>query len=1092
MRLIFTKLAFALIIFFSALHLKAQNNFFTDAPETFFKGDKKVRVIIPSKYRTLQLDSVSLLAFLKVLPSGDNGSDHSNMPILEIPMPGGNTAKFRVWQSAAMEPALAAAFPYIRTFTGQGIDDPTAVIKMDFTEFGFHAMILSPVTGSVFIDPYSSQNNVEYISYFKSDYRKEGVFKELPPVKKNTGANVRAASPNGVLAGQCIGTQLRSYRLALACTGEYARAVTGSTNPTKAAVLAKMVTTMNRVNGVYETDLAIHMNIIANDTAVIYTNPSTDPFTGNNDGEILIDESQAVIDFKINNANYDIGHTFSTGGGGIAQLGAVCISGAKASGITGSAVPSGDAYDIDFVAHEMGHQFGADHAFNSADLCGSTAGDQNAEPGSGTTIMCYAGVCADDNIALHSDAQFHPVSYNVITTYSINSTGNSCAVKSASGNVAPVVNAGADYVIPKSTPFILSGTATDANDAAGAITYCWDQIDVGGPNGVSTAPAGNAPLFRSFTPKTTGLRYFPQLSDVINNTTTLGELLPTYARTMRFRLTARDNHAGCGGVCFDENAVTVNEVAGPFVVTYPNTSGINLTANDFKTITWNPAGTAAAPISCANVSIQLSTDGGQTFPITILASTPNDGTQEILVPNNITNTARIRILAVGNVFYDMSNSNFAIKAPTSPGFSFNTPASVSVCGASSGTATVLSAAQLGFATPINLSASLLPVGTTVSFGTNTLTPGNSTTVTLNNTNTLAAGGYTIRVTGVAGSITKTTDITFIVGTSSPAPTSLSLPANDAIGIEPLPNFNWSAVTGAINYGLEISTAANFQPITQTIDNITSLPFTLSTPLAENTVYYWRVKSTNTCGTGTASNTPNRFKTGYSSCSYSVDVPINISEQGTPTITSTITIPSGQNFVISDVNIVGLNGVHSFVQNLSFTLTSPNNTTVTLLNGICDGGWQDFDLSLDDQSANTVSCPPTGGQVVQPATPLAAFNGQNSAGTWTLSITDNEPGNGGSLNGWGINFNSSSIACSTIPTPLALTYTFTGNGNWNIPANWSNGVVPPSPLPAGASIVINHAVGGQCLLNVTQTIAAGASLTIVTGKNLIIPGILTIQ
>jgi subtilisin-like proprotein convertase family protein len=1091
MQKFYTRVVLSIVCCTSFLLATAQHSFFSAVNEATCKASNSKRVIVPSKYATLQLDTTSFLAFVQALPTEQALINKSLAPIIQIPMPNGTSANFRIWESATVAPELAAQFPLLKTYTGQGITDPTATIKLDWTEFGFHAMILSSVTGSYFIDPFDVQTKVNYISYFKTDFTKADKFLEVRPIKKNKKKGVIASTDN-VQAGACVGVQLRTYRLAVACTHEYAIAATGLATPTVAQTLAKIVTTVNRVNGVYEKELSVRLVLIANNSLIVFPTAAGDPFTGNDAPNTLIDESQTVIDARIGNANYDIGHTFSTGGGGLAGLGVVCITGQKASGITGSTQPVGDPYDIDYVAHEMGHQFGGEHTFNSSnDFCGGNGSSTaNSEPGSGTTIMAYAGICFPDNLQNNSDAYFNAISFDQITDYAVLGSGNGCAVRTATGNTAPVVNAGVDYNIPLSTPFILTGSATDANNDA--LTYCWEQINIGGPFGNWNAPAGDAPIFRSFTPVTTGTRFFPKLSDVRSNVTTIGEILPSYARLMNFRLTARDNKAGGGGVCRDEMAVQAVAGTGPFVVTYPNTSGIVWFVNDFQRVTWNVAGSDIGLVNCKNVSIQLSTDGGQTFPITLLATTSNDGAEDIIVPNNISSTVRIRVIAVGNIFYDMSNFNLTIQNPTAPSFSFNTPDVVAVCAANSGSTTLKTASLGSFNTPINLVATLNPAGTTVSFGTNPLAPGSSTTVTLNNTSSLAPGSYTVRITGTAGAVVKTRDIVFITGSGGSAPTTLSTPANSAIGVVIKPSFNWTAVSGALSYTLEISSNSSFSTIDQTINNITALPFTLTSPLNENTAYYWRVKSVNGCGTGLPTNTPNVFKTGLNSCRISNDVPKIISASGAPTITSTLVVPASLGVTITDVNVVGLDITHTFINDLSVSLRSPAGTTVVLFNGICNQE-ADFNLNLDQQAATTnFPCPPTGGGVVRPANSLAAFNGQSSTGTWTLTVADAADEDGGTLNGWGLSINTNSNACTFSSTPLATTYTFTGNGNWNVAANWSSGVIPPATLPANASIVINHTVGGNCILNVTQNIAQGANLTVVTGKNLLIPGTLNIQ
>lgn len=1088
MKLFFTRLASLLVFICIVSGTHAQQNFFSDIPESAAQKAGGKRTIVPEKYRTLRLDTAGLLPFLRMLPSEQNVIDRNNTPVLALPMPDGSVAKFHVWESSIMEPGLAAAFPELKTFTGQGIDDRTATIKLDWTEFGFHAMVLSPVTGQIFIDPYANLSLDTYISYYKSDYKKKSAFQELPPIKYNA-TSARPANANQILSGPCVGSQLRTYRLAVACTGEYAVAATGVGIPTKSQTLAKVVTSVARVNGIFETEFSIRMVLIANDTAILFTAAASDPFTGNNDAGTLIDESQAQIDSRIGNANYDIGHTFSTGTAGLAGLGVVCVSGFKASGVTGIANPVGDSYDVDFVAHEIGHQFGSNHSFNNANACGSTAADQNAEPGSGVTIMGYAGVCGNDNIAQHSIPYFHAVSFDQISPYVSSSDGATCAVITNTGNTPPAVNAGSDYIIPFSTPFILTGSATDAN--GDAITYSWEQVDVGAPYGASSSPSGNAPLFRSFVPVTTGVRYFPKLSDVIGNTATLGERLPSYARSMKFRLTARDNRAGGGGVCFDENNVTVANT-GPFTVTSPSASAVTWYVNDFQTVTWNPGGTAAAPVNCANVTIQLSTDGGNTFPTTLLASTPNDGSAEIQVPNSISTTVRIRVMAVGNIFYDISNTNFRIQAPPSASFALNTPDPVSICGSNSGSVVLKTAALGAFLTPINLSAGTLPPGTTLSFDINPVSPGDNATITLNNTSGLAAGTYTVTITGIAGAVTKTRDIQFLVAAGIAAPAGLITPANDTTGKTVFPTFSWQPVSGATSYQLELSTASDFSAGNITYSNIAASQYSVSgTPLDENTIYYWRVRAASSC-VGSPSGVY-RFRTWLNTCRTSADVPKAISSAGTPSVTSIVTIPAAAGVTINDLNVRNLIGTHTNMGDLTFTLTGPNNASVVLLSNVCSGT-QNFSITFDDQAAlATIPCPPAGGIIRKPANPLSVFNGINSAGTWTLTIADNANNNGGSLTGWGLNINgTSATGCSFASTPLAITYTFTGTGNWNVASNWSSNVIPPNPLPSGSSIVINHSAGGNCTLNVSQTIATGATLTVMTGKNLIVPGALTVQ
>ncbi|WP_062701064.1 reprolysin-like metallopeptidase [Chryseobacterium indologenes] len=639
-------------IFIISISLGKAQDFFAAISEKSIRADPKNRAIEPEKYLTYKLDMAGIKSYFNSVPELNDNELKNNAPIIVLPMPDGTKAKFKIWKSSVMDPGLAQKFPQLVTLTGQGVDDQYATVKLDITEFGFHAQIKSVVTGDTYIDPYAKNDVNNYIVYKKGD-----LINKNPRICETKDEGFLPEKKSGQkTVTPSVGNQIRIFRLAIACTGEYARAATGLTSPTVAQTLSAIVTTVNRVNGVYEQEVAVRLILIANETSIIFTDPATDPFNGNDDADTLINESQTQINSIIGAANYDIGHTFSTGGGGLAGSG-ICNANYKASGITGSSNPVGDPYDIDYVCHEVGHQFAAPHTFNA--VTGSCGGGNRSaatavEPGSGITIMAYAGICGTtNNLANNSIPIFHTNSFESITE-EVESI--SCQVTNPVSNTAPVVNAGNNYTIPKSTPFKLTGSATDAENTA--LTYCWEQNDAG-PAGNWNAPTGNAALFRSFMPVTVPYRYFPKITDIISNTTNKGEVLPSYGRTMAFRLTVRDNNAGCAGVANDDATITVDNNSGPFTVTAPTTA-VNWNGNSSQTITWNVANTTAAPVSCANVSILLSTDGGLTYPTTIIASTPNDGSEVITVPNVNTTQARIMVAGVGNVFFNINPVDFTI------------------------------------------------------------------------------------------------------------------------------------------------------------------------------------------------------------------------------------------------------------------------------------------------------------------------------------------------------------------------------------------------------------------------------------------------
>ncbi len=420
---------------------------------------------------------------------------------------------------------------------------------------------------------------------------------------------------------------------------------------------------MNRVSRTLGTrwSLAIRMVLVANNDLVVYTDPATDPYT-NDSGFAMLGENQANLDAVIGSANYDIGHVFSTGGGGVASLGVPCIGGSKARGVTGLGAPTGDPFWIDYVAHEMGHQWGGNHTFNGDD--GSCAGgNRNAgtayEPGSGSTIQAYAGICGSQNLQSNSDPYFHGISLDEIIAYSTLGSGNSCAAATATGNDPPSVDAGDSYTIPIDTPFELCGSGTDPN--GDSLTFGWEEFDLG-PAGAPGSPTANAPIFRSFLPTPSPCRTFPRMSDLAAGSPVIGELLPTYARTLNFRLTARDNRGGGGGVDDDATTVVVSGAAGPFRLTAPNTA-VSLPQGTMVDVTWDVAATDQAPVSCTIVDILLSSDGGLTYPTTLAASTANDGSASVALPDSSVFNARIQVRCASNIFFDVSDVDFGIGMP---------------------------------------------------------------------------------------------------------------------------------------------------------------------------------------------------------------------------------------------------------------------------------------------------------------------------------------------------------------------------------------------------------------------------------------------
>lgn len=630
--------------------------------ETMNVPSSGARSIIPDKSLVYSINIASLKSMLSAAP--DNATTAYTM---SLPTPAGNMRYFKIWEEPMMEEGLAVRYPNIKTFSGYAEDNHAVTIKLDYTAFGFHAMVFDG-SGTYFIDPYSNTDDGFYNCYYKKDYTRpanNAMQCQVDDHLKELGNSMQlTASGLPKLQFRLNGQDKRTFRLALACTGEYAVAVAGA-SPTKAAVLSKMVTSMNRVNGVYERELGVHMNLVADEDTLIFVDGSTDPYSNANSGS-LISENQTTCNTRIGTANYDIGHVFSTAGGGLALLGRVCKNN-KAQGTTGQPNPVGDAFDIDYVAHEMGHQFGADHTFNANTGSCANNGEptQAYEPGSGSTIMAYAGICGNgNNIQAHSDAYFHAISLLKINSFLTATNGATCAVVSSSGNIPPSVPQFSEtYYIPTSTPFEL--TAPQAIDSDhDTLTYCWEQWNLGDFQKSWTATRLFGPTFRSFPPDTSRTRIFPTISNVVQGITSyLGEKLADTTRSLVFKLTVRDIYNGTGTFNIPDDSIRVEVVkvsASPFTVTSPSSS-VNWLGGTSETVTWDVANTDIAPVSCSLVDIWLSDDGGITYPYLVVAGTPNDGAEVITVPNvTTTNQARIKVKGSGNLFFDINDNSFTV------------------------------------------------------------------------------------------------------------------------------------------------------------------------------------------------------------------------------------------------------------------------------------------------------------------------------------------------------------------------------------------------------------------------------------------------
>ncbi|MCW8875722.1 MAG: M12 family metallo-peptidase [Kangiellaceae bacterium] len=602
--------------------------------------------------RELQLSYDVFASQLKLAPSQQSAAHGVQV---DLPLPNGKYARFELFESSIMEDGLAQKYPQLKTYWGRQVDNHDNSGRFDLSPQGFHAMFRYQGK-EIFIDP-QRNNNQRYISYYRSSGESKK-FIDRVIGKKPHQHLAKSASQKAI--ANLDGVE-RKYRIAVAVTGEYTQFHGG----TKEKGLAAVVTAINRVNQVYQTDLAVKLVLVNDNDKLIYTDATSDPYSNNDED---LDKNTANINKEIGADNYDIGHVFVTSGGGVAGFEVVCGQG-KGDGLTGSPSPQNDAFHIDYVAHEIGHQFGAEHTFNG---CGENrVGSFAFEPGSGTTIMGYAGLCGDTDVQPNADAYFHTKSISQMYAFISQGGGASCATKTNLNNQSPNVNAGSDYVIPANTPFELVGSATDNDTGDQAnLEYTWEQTDLGAAENSASdmVDDGSRPLFRSLMPSQSPKRTLPKLADVLANKTTKGEAYATTDRELNFTLTVRDKK---GGVGMDSAKLTVKKDAGPFKVTHA--SGTSWAAGSQQNVSWDVANTNNAPISCNVVDIMLSTDGGQSFAYTLTTNSANDGSESVTLPDVSADNARLKVKCSDNIFFAVSTSDIKLGSGGGGGSSNNPP-----------------------------------------------------------------------------------------------------------------------------------------------------------------------------------------------------------------------------------------------------------------------------------------------------------------------------------------------------------------------------------------------------------------------------------
>lgn len=602
------------------------------------------------QFRQLQLDEVQLSQALTAATQAPvDQQARGNIVSISIPLPQGGFAQLTASPSQVLAPELAERYPDIRTWKVTGTDGKVINGVIDMTSSGFHAMLTLANGDTLFIDPQTQAGQRTYLSFTQQAnriaFQQQGWSCQTDAASQsfaNSITNNFAQQPQlrmPQIAARA-GETLHTYRLAMAATGEYTQFHGGQTSAYNA-----IITAVNRINQVFERDLSLRLQLVS-DTNLVFANPNTDPYVSQVP-TFLIERNQQVIDQQIGSSSYDIGHVLTTSSGGLASVSAVCGQG-KAEGMSGLSSPQGDSFVIDYLTHEIGHQMGATHTFNGQrGACAENNREASTayEPGSGSTIMGYTGLCNGDDLQKDSDSMFHSASIQQITAFMHNGNGANCASRTTLGNTLPVANAGQDYTIPAGTPFILTGNGQDQD--GNTLSYSWEQLDSGTASYVNV-DLGNNALLRTFAPNSSPIRTVPRIQDLISNTKLNGEFLPVTTRTLNFRLLVRD---GKGGVSHDDMQVKVHNTGSNFTITSPTNRTLSPGAP--LSVTWNVANTDQPPINCQQVDIAFSKDNGQTFT-NLQEKVPNTGGSTVILPSDSSTRGHIRVKCSDNIFFALS------------------------------------------------------------------------------------------------------------------------------------------------------------------------------------------------------------------------------------------------------------------------------------------------------------------------------------------------------------------------------------------------------------------------------------------------------
>ena len=938
-------------------------------------------------------------------------SQKTSRTTVELPLPDGSLLSYRVWDADLLpnRPELGS-YRVVNDFgTGRIAVGPSGISAVVQGPEGFFIIdAVDAAAGLYQVAPYREFMNAEQDEHGVphcgfEDAAGQPDFTDIV-IDPNMGEAAGAK-----LGGEKAGNEpreLRVYDLIMTNTGEFATRVGGSASDVQEA----FNTAVSTVNAIFEPQVGVRMNLLDR-PQVIFTDAATDPFSNAADGRGLLPQvGNAFAISMIPTASFDLGHIFtggcSNGLGGVVS-GAACTDG-KTRGVTcvrGSIV--GIAMRI--MAHEIAHQFTVSHSWNNCPPSQEQRASRTAfEPGSGTTIMSYAGTCGNQNIG-NEDPYYHVGSLEQFLDYTRRGGASTCATQIQTNNISPDVSLDYEdgFTIPRSTPFRLEGTATDANNDD--LLYNWEQYDLGPAVAISN-PSGSAPLFRSVPPTESGfVRYFPALNSVVEGINSNSEVLPDYGREMTFRLTAHDYNSEAGGVDWEELRFNVAENAGPFVVNAPEQ--LIWPVGSVQDITWDVAGTNEAPVNCRSVNVLLSTNDGRSFDQVLAANVPNNGRVSITVPASaITSTARIMIEAADNIFFNVGEEVFSVRAANEPGYTLATSVRYqAVCLPEVLDIAVRSSSILGFSEVINLEVDRgnLPDDVDLRLSEASVIPGETARLMVDLGGINFNGELTFAVLGITDQDTARRSITLDVTDTDYGDLETLTPEEGSEGIILSTTFDWTDAANAEDYQIQIATSADFNEasIFAELGGLEESEYTPVDFFETSTLYFWRVRPRNSCGFGDWERTQS-FYTVTADCSTNEpsDMPMGLSGRGGSYTRESSVFVDAQG-VISDLNIPMVDVRYNFISEMRLRLRSPAGTEVLLYDRRCRLSRNRLTVGFDDDAPTPVDCrDPSDGRVATPQESLSAFVGENTFGEWTMILEITETGGtAGSWESWNIEF-----------------------------------------------------------------------------------------